>query len=75
VKSLDIGLAETFSERRRRKILNWISTIAYQDNHKTTSVGLLEGTGDWLRNKPEFREWQASSASGILWLRGKRKLC
>jgi len=68
-----IGLAEPFSEQRRREILDWISTIAYEDNHKTTSDGLLEGTGSWLRNKEEFQEWQASDASGIFWLRGKRK--
>jgi len=55
------------------KILDWISTIAYEDNHKTTAEGLLEGTGRWLRNKPEFQEWRASSVSGILWLHGKRK--
>jgi len=66
-----IGLAERFSEHRRREILDWISTIAYEDNHKTTSDGLLEGTGGWLRNKEEFQEWQSSSASGILWLHGK----
>jgi hypothetical protein len=70
---IGIGLAETFSGQRRREILNWISTIAYEDNHETAALGLLEGTGAWLRNKGEFREWQASSASEILWLRGKRK--
>ena len=70
---LSFGLAETISDQRRREILNWISTIAYEDNHKATSFGLLEGTGGWLRNKPGFQEWQASSESGILWLRGKRK--
>jgi hypothetical protein len=67
------GLAETISGQRRKEILNWISTVAYADNHEATSSGLLEDTGDWLRNKPQFQEWQASSASGILWLHGKRK--
>jgi len=70
---LGMSLAEIFPDHRRSKILNWISTIAYEDNHKATALGLLEGTGGWLCNKAEFQEWQASSASGILWLRGKRK--
>jgi hypothetical protein len=68
-----IGLAKTYSGQRRREILNWISTIAFEDSHKTIAFGLLDGTGGWLRNKAEFQEWQASSASGVLWLRGKRK--
>jgi hypothetical protein len=73
ISIIGTGLAKTISGKRRRKILNWISTIAYEDNHKATSSGLLEGTGGWLRGKPEFQDWQASSESGILWLRGKRK--
>jgi hypothetical protein len=74
ISIIGTGFAETIPGQRRREILNWISTIAYEDNHKATSSDLLEDTGGWLRNKPEFQEWQASSASGILWLRGKRKL-
>jgi hypothetical protein len=73
ISFIGTGFAKTISGQRRREILNWISTIAYEDNHKATSSGLLEGTGGWLRNKPEFQKWQASSESGILWLHGKRK--
>lgn len=34
---------------------------------------MLEGTGQWLLRKKEFREWQSSHFSSILWLHGIRK--
>jgi hypothetical protein len=59
---------------KRNKILKWISTIEYKKHHQNAKEGLLEGSGKWLLSKKEFREWRSSSASGILWLHGIRKL-
>lgn len=59
---------------KRQKILEWLSKIEYQKHHRQANANLLEDTGRWLFNKPQFREWQCSSASGILWLHGIRKL-
>lgn len=34
---------------------------------------MLEGTGQWLLRKAEFRKWRSSHFSSILWLHGIRK--
>jgi hypothetical protein len=47
--------------------------MLYEKHHKHAIEGLLEDTGKWLLDKPEFREWQLSSTSGVLWLHGIRE--
>jgi hypothetical protein len=47
--------------------------MLYEKHHKHAMEGLLEDTGKWLLDKPEFREWQFSSTSGALWLHGIRE--
>lgn len=59
---------------KRRNILRWISTSEDEKHHRQANENMLENTGQWLLNKPQFREWQCASASGILWLHGIRKL-
>jgi hypothetical protein len=61
------------SAQRRLEILNWVSAILYGDHHSSAKEGLLEGTGEWLLQKEEFRNWKASQQSTILWLHGIRE--
>lgn len=61
------------SDPERAKILRWLSTIEYMDNHLDASEGRLEGTGEWLLRKKEFCEWKQSKKSTILWLHGIRR--
>ena len=55
------------------KILEWISKVPYASHHKRISEKRLEGTGEWLFIKSEYHQWQNSSASKLLLLRGTRK--
>lgn len=55
------------------KILQWISSIPYEDNHTTARQGRTDGTGKWLLGHSRYREWRKSSASMILWLHGFRE--
>jgi hypothetical protein len=55
------------------KILQWISQIAYLDNHESASEGRTEGTAEWIFDRPEYQEWETSQESQILWLHGIRK--
>ncbi|KAI5810371.1 hypothetical protein BZA77DRAFT_172525 [Pyronema omphalodes] len=54
----------------RSAILQWISAIPYISHHKRISEERLEGTGEWLFERPEYEEWMSSSESKLLLLRG-----
>jgi len=60
-------------EDEQTMILQWISQIAYLDNHESASDGRTEGTAEWIFDRPEYREWISSQESQILWLHGIRK--
>ncbi|KAM7197300.1 hypothetical protein V8F33_005728 [Rhypophila sp. PSN 637] len=54
----------------RAKILRAISNIQYSSHHKSARKGRLQGSGQWLLQKPEYRAWREDSASAVLWLHG-----
>ena len=61
-------------ETERVAILKWFSAIPYQGHHDLSSEGRVESTGQWLFQRKEFKNWQQSEKSEILWLHGIRKL-
>jgi len=70
LEDMSTGLAVS----NRSQILEWISTIPYTSHHRKISEGRLDGTGEWLLARNEYRDWRESSASKLLLLRGIRKL-
>ena len=52
------------------EILNWLSTIPYQEHHRETGYGVLRGTGDWFLADSRLREWQRLTSPSFLWLHG-----
>jgi len=66
-------LWDRLNDSRRTKILAWVSSIPYEDNHYTARQGRVSNTGEWLLRHERYREWRGSSASMILWLHGIRK--
>ena len=67
------ALCEKLEKSERLNILEWISSIRYEENHFFACEGRTNGTGEWLLNHARYREWRASSASMILWLHGDRE--
>ena len=67
------AVCEKLEKSERLTILEWISSIRYEENHFFACEGRTDGTGQWLLNHARYREWRASSASMILWLHGDRK--
>ena len=61
------------SETERIAILKWFSVIPYQGHHDLASESRVAGTGQWLFQREEFRHWQQSARSEILWLHGIRE--
>ncbi len=72
-ESLAHGLNESQMKEERLRTLLWLSVVQYKKHHQTISKGLLEGTGLWLSEKPQFVEWRNSSVSSVLWLHGIRR--
>ncbi|GKZ69501.1 hypothetical protein AnigIFM50267_004710 [Aspergillus niger] len=52
------------------RILDWISSVKYGSHHDTVSGNRTPGTGEWLLQHRTFRDWEESSSSAVLWLRG-----
>ncbi|KAG8525573.1 uncharacterized protein KY384_009217 [Bacidia gigantensis] len=52
----------------REKINDWISKVDVYSHHRAISV--LPGTGLWFLSRQEFRDWESSDESSLLWLRG-----
>lgn len=63
-------ILKTILAQERRDLIRWLTTIQYENHHKTMGKGVLEDSGEWLFRKKEFLEWRAESWSSILWLRG-----
>ncbi|KAK1238154.1 hypothetical protein MKX08_002733 [Trichoderma sp. CBMAI-0020] len=51
--------------------LNIICKIHVGNQHRSMTSKRTQGTGEWLSQRKEFREWEDSSSSNILWLTGK----
>lgn len=67
------ALYDGLDESERSDILNWLSSIQYEKNHRTAREGRTNGTGKWLLKHKRFRDWRGSSSSTILWLHGIRR--
>jgi hypothetical protein len=69
-----LSLLEKIDEKERLGVLDWISKVLYGLNHQTVKEERTADTCGWLLGHNRYQEWQDSSASIILWLRGTGKL-
>ncbi|KAK1969034.1 hypothetical protein LY78DRAFT_678825 [Colletotrichum sublineola] len=53
------------------RTLDFICKIHIGNQHRAMTLDKTKGTGEWLSQRKEFREWEDSSSSNILWLTGK----
>ena len=60
---------------KRSEILEWISTFPYRSHHRRISENCLEGTGQWVLEKEEYRNWRSPSVSMLLLLRVSVRYC
>ena len=54
----------------RLRILYWICDIPHGKTHDTVSDQRTQDTCNWLLKRPQYKEWQSTSSSTILWLFG-----
>ncbi|XWW98909.1 hypothetical protein V2A60_006913 [Cordyceps javanica] len=64
------NITDNLERDARRKILNTISVLEPGRHHKRVTEDRLEGTGQWLLQKPDFCSWRRDSVSSVLWLHG-----
>lgn len=50
-------LRQSEREKHEKKILDWISPLPYKDRHYVIKELRAPGTGEWLLNCRQFREW------------------
>ncbi|OCL01702.1 hypothetical protein AOQ84DRAFT_306174, partial [Glonium stellatum] len=61
---------QNMGQRERQEILEWISRIPYGMNHDMVKEKRTANTCQWLLGHKNYREWQDTSSSTILWLHG-----
>lgn len=59
-----------FGETDKQRLLRWLSSTQYRAHHQTMARDLLPQSGAWLFDSIEYRTWEPSQASCILWLHG-----
>ncbi|KAH8722233.1 hypothetical protein BGZ61DRAFT_416922 [Ilyonectria robusta] len=64
-------LLENIDEAQLREALEYISPIRFGNHHQSKHDARTLGTCEWLLKHPIFLEWEESSSSSILWLRGQ----
>jgi hypothetical protein len=69
------GAKDERRNEQREELLNWISSDDYEEVHDTIYAKKHAGTGEWLLQMDEFRAWDNSRTSALLWCHGKRELC
>ncbi|TGJ86553.1 hypothetical protein E0Z10_g2255 [Xylaria hypoxylon] len=78
-----VGHLAHFEERMEQqewlKVSQWLSNVSFREQHELIFRELLPGTGEWLLDRSEYQQWQYSSSSSVLWIRGIQgcgsKLC
>lgn len=73
IESRVTAFLERLEEKDALEILDWISSVKYGENHNLVRGNRTKGTGDWLLQHRIFRQWEESSSTAVLWLRGSRK--
>lgn len=73
ISSTVTAIWKTLQEKEAGEILKWVSRIPYEDHHKTVCKGRTANTGGWLFDHGQYKKWESSKKSTILWLHGIRE--
>ena len=76
VELLDIAgdIREAFTHAKRQvqvdELVHWLGDIPYYRHHGAAKTGRLPGSGIWLKQRPEYKDWWTWKTSAIFWLTG-----
>ncbi|RDW64353.1 uncharacterized protein DSM5745_09764 [Aspergillus mulundensis] len=66
-----VDLVKNLKKQQEIGILNWLSPVSYDRYHQGLRVARLKGTGLWMFDQQQYKDWRTSSESSILWLKGQ----
>ena len=49
----------------KHQILEWLSPLAPQGQHRAVSEGRMDGVGEWLLRTREFEKWHTSEDQAV----------
>ncbi|KAL4959687.1 ankyrin repeat-containing domain protein [Aspergillus stella-maris] len=64
-------LVKNMKSEQAKAILDWFSPATYDRHHQSLRISRLQGTGLWIFNESQYKQWRSSPGSGILWLHGQ----
>ncbi|KAK4225942.1 hypothetical protein QBC38DRAFT_529985 [Podospora fimiseda] len=64
------NIQDHLDRKTRARILKSISAMPYSIHHKNVGKDRLDGSGQWLLERPEYKSWRNDSCSSVLWLHG-----
>jgi hypothetical protein len=71
VQANGLMLEKSQAQTARRYILDWISTVNYQQKHQELQSSRTMNTGDWLLGSQEYSRWRnGPNQIGALWCHG-----
>ncbi|KAI0884268.1 uncharacterized protein GGS22DRAFT_194819 [Annulohypoxylon maeteangense] len=60
------------SNQKRSSVLEWLSKLPYIDHHTSAKDKRVFGTGNWIFEHEDFKNWHDSVEQHILWIHGIR---
>lgn len=60
-------------DRDRQEAMDYISVVPVGSHHNEKIENRTDGTCEWLVRHPDFRKWEESACSSLLWLQGSSK--
>ncbi|KAJ7238153.1 hypothetical protein C8J57DRAFT_1566206 [Mycena rebaudengoi] len=62
-------IAQLANRAEHKRIIDWLSPLNFFQRHKDIFIAQQEGTGTWLFEETQFKDWIASTG-GVLWGHG-----
>lgn len=75
--SLDVHcvgyVVDIWAVEMRRKVLEWLTPVDYEDTHQRHFKKHFGITGQWLIDHAQFTSWKDTPGSHLLWCYGIRE--
>lgn len=73
VRSMVSSIWDQLEDKKRGKILKWVSELDPEDQHNSARKNGTKFTCEWLLKDERYQAWESFEGSAILWLHGIRE--
>lgn len=67
-------IVDVLAVELRRKVLEWLTPVDYEETHQRHFKKHFANTGQWLIENDQFVSWKDTPGSRLLWCYGIREL-